>query len=59
MNGYRITADGVKFRYSDTMAVAEYWISSELLDELNTNVSYGNFYLQPVRYICSFEEPIE
>lgn len=58
VNGYRVTDDGVEFRYSDTIAVAENWISSELLDESNANVSYGFFYLRPERYICSFEEPI-
>lgn len=33
VNGYRVTDVGVEFRYSDTIAVAENWISSELLDE--------------------------
>ena len=58
VNGFRVTDDGVEFRYSDTIAVAENWISPELLDESNANVSYGDFYIQPERYICSFEEPI-
>ena len=58
VNGYRVTANGVEFRYSDTIIAAEKWVGSELLDESNANVSYGDFYLQPERYICSFETAV-
>lgn len=58
INGYRTTENGVEFRYSDTIAVCENWVSSELLDESNANVSYGDFYIQPERYIVSFERPL-
>ena len=58
VNGYCVTDAGVEFRYADTIAAAENWVSSELLDKSNANVSYGDFYLQPERYICSFEKPI-
>lgn len=58
INGYKKTESGTQFRYSDTIAVSENWVDSELLDKSNANVSYGDFYIQPERYICSFEEPL-
>ena len=58
INGYRTTENGVQFRYSDTIANSQLWVSSELLDRSNANVSYGSFYLQPERYIVSFDKPL-
>lgn len=58
INGYRTTENGVQFRYSDTIANGQLWVSSELLDRSNANVSYGSFYLQPERYIVSFDKPL-
>lgn len=58
INGYRTTENGVQFRYSDTIANGQLWVSSELLDRSNANVSYGNFHLQPERYIVSFDKPL-
>ena len=58
VNGYRITDEGVQFRYSDTIADTQMWVDSDLLDISNANVSYGNFYLQPEMYIVSFDTPI-
>ncbi len=58
INGYRTTENGVQFRYSDTIANGQLWVSSELLDRSNANVSYGSFYFQPERYIVSFDKPL-
>ena len=58
VNGYRTSESGVEFRYADTIANGEYYVSSELLDKSNANVSYGDFYLQPERYIAAFEDPV-
>ena len=58
INGYRTTKNGVQFRYSDTITNSQLWVSSELLDRSNANVSYGSFYLQPERYIVSFDKPL-
>ncbi|GEM_PF-2182985 len=58
INGYRTTENVVQFRYSDTITNSQLWVSSELLDRSNANVSYGNFHLQPERYIVSFDKPL-
>lgn len=58
VNAYRTTDSGVEFRYSDTITNSESWVSSELLDRSNANVSYGDFYIQPERYIAAFDKPV-
>lgn len=58
INGFSLDADGYTFRFADSITVSYRSISSEMLDESNANVSYGNSGWVPVRYIGAFAEPL-
>ena len=57
VNGFRLTDNGYEFRCEDTISLDRRWISSEMLDTSNANVSYGGG-MSPTRYICSINNAV-
>ncbi|MDO4943855.1 MAG: hypothetical protein Q4E74_01495 [Ruminococcus sp.] len=55
VNGFRMTNEGCEFRCEDTISLKQRWISSEMLDISNANVSYGGE-ISPTGYICSISK---
>ncbi len=58
VNGFRLTDSGYEFRWENTIGCEQNWVSSELLDDANRNVTYNSVDFQPTRYIAALENAV-